>query len=56
MVNDKGKYKKAGPSTAVKIWGLSDTPEAGDSFNAVKDDKIASRFMNKEKKRSENRI
>lgn len=57
MVNDKGKnIKKAGPSTAVKIWGLSDTPEAGDSFNAVKDDKIAKQIyeQRKEKIREQN--
>ncbi len=42
MLNDKGKnIKKAEPSTAVEILGLSDTPEAGDLFYAVKDDKIA---------------
>jgi len=52
MVNDKGKtIKKAGPSTAVKIWGLSDTPEAGDSFNAVKDDKIAKQIYEQRKEK-----
>ncbi len=42
MINDKGKrIKKAGPSTAVEILGLSDVPEAGDNFLIVKDDKTA---------------
>jgi len=42
MTNYKGDtIKKAGPATAVEILGLSEVPEAGDIFNAVKDDKIA---------------
>ena len=42
MTNFKGdKIRKAGPATAVEILGLSDVPMAGDSFNAVKDDKVA---------------
>ncbi len=42
MTNFKGdKIKKAGPATAVEILGLTDVPQAGDEFNAVKDDKIA---------------
>ncbi|SHI78962.1 translation initiation factor IF-2 [Geosporobacter subterraneus DSM 17957] len=50
MVSDKGKnIKKAGPSTAVEILGLSDAPEAGDLFNAVKEDKIARQIGEKRK-------
>ncbi len=42
MTDDKGRtIKKAGPATAVEILGLTDVPEAGDEFNAVKEDKIA---------------
>ena len=42
MTDHKGKtIKKAGPATAVEILGLTDVPEAGDEFNAVKDDKTA---------------
>ena len=33
--------RKAGPATAVEILGLSDVPAAGDTFNAVRDDKTA---------------
>ncbi|QEK12231.1 translation initiation factor IF-2 [Crassaminicella thermophila] len=48
MLNSKGKnIKKAGPSTAVEILGLSDAPEAGDKFNAVKEDKIARQIVEK---------
>ena len=37
MTNEKGdKLKKAGPATAVEILGLTDVPQAGDTFNAVK--------------------
>ncbi|WP_300297842.1 translation initiation factor IF-2 [Anaerosolibacter sp.] len=50
MINDKGKQiKKAGPSTAVEILGLSDAPEAGDLFHAVKEDKIARQIVEKRK-------
>lgn len=42
MTDFKGKtIKKAGPATAVEILGLTDVPQAGDEFNAVKEDKIA---------------
>jgi translation initiation factor IF-2 len=33
--------KSAGPATAVEILGLTEVPEAGDEFNAVKEDRIA---------------
>ena len=42
MTNFKGEaIRKALPATPVEILGLSDVPMAGDSFNAVKDDKVA---------------
>lgn len=42
MTNFKGDtIRKAGPATAVEILGLTEVPEAGDEFNAVKEDKIA---------------
>ena len=42
MTNYKGEtIRKAGPATAVEILGLTDVPEAGDEFHAVKEDKIA---------------
>lgn len=42
MTNFKGeKIRKAGPATAVEILGLTEVPEAGDEFNALKDDKTA---------------
>lgn len=48
MINDKGKrVKKAGPSTAVEITGLSEVPAAGDQLIAVKDDKTAKSIAEK---------
>lgn len=42
MTNYKGDtIKKAGPATAVEVLGLTEVPEAGDEFNAVKEDRIA---------------
>lgn len=56
MTNYKGDViKKAGPATAVEILGLTDVPEAGDEFNAVKEDKVAREIAEhrKEKLREE---
>lgn len=56
MTDFKGKtIKKAGPATAVEILGLTDVPQAGDEFNAVKDDKLAREIAEnrKEKLREE---
>ncbi len=42
MTDYRGKkIRKAGPATAVEILGLTDVPQAGDVFNAVRDDKTA---------------
>ena len=42
MTNSKGEtLKQAGPATAVEVLGLTDVPYAGDTFNAVKDDRLA---------------
>jgi translation initiation factor IF-2 len=42
MTNDRGELmSEAGPSTPVEITGLAGVPEAGDTFNAVDDDKTA---------------
>ena len=42
MINDKGmRITEAGPSTPVEISGLSEVPSAGDTFNAVADEKMA---------------
>lgn len=50
MTDYKGKsIKKAGPATAVEILGLTEVPQAGDEFNAVKEDKIARDIADKRK-------
>ena len=42
MVNEYGKaLKEAGPSVPVEITGLVEVPEAGDTFDAVSDEKLA---------------
>lgn len=56
MTDYKGRtIKKAGPATAVEILGLTDVPQAGDEFNAVKEDKVAREIAEhrKEKLREE---
>ena len=51
MKNDKGqKIKKAGPSTPVEVMGLTNVPEAGDTFYEVKDEKMAKHLIEKRKR------
>ena len=53
MVNDKGKkVKSAGPSTPVEIMGLTDVPEAGDTFYEVKDEKMAKHLIERRKRQA----
>ena len=42
MTNDKGEpVQEAGPSVPVSIAGMSEVPQAGDTFNAVDDERMA---------------
>ncbi|HVZ89762.1 MAG TPA: translation initiation factor IF-2, partial [Polyangia bacterium] len=42
MLGDKGQsISEAGPSTPVEVLGLDGVPDAGESFNAVSDEKAA---------------
>ena len=51
MKNDKGqRIKKAGPSTPVEIMGLTEVPEAGDTFYEVKDEKMAKHLIERRKR------
>ena len=51
MVNENGKkVKSAGPSTPVEIMGLTEVPEAGDTFYEVKDEKTAKHLIEKRKR------
>ena len=53
MTDDKGhKVKKAGPSTPVEITGLTEVPEAGDTFYEVKDEKTAKHLMERRKRQA----
>ncbi|MBO4990726.1 MAG: translation initiation factor IF-2 [Firmicutes bacterium] len=48
MTNFKGDtIRKAGPATAVEILGLTEVPEAGDEFNALRNDKLAREIAEK---------
>ena len=51
MKNDKGqKVKKAGPSTPVEVMGLTEVPEAGDTFYEVKNEKMAKHLIERRKR------
>ena len=51
MTNDKGKkVKKAGPSMPVEITGLTEVPEAGQTFYEVKDEKMAKHLIERRKR------
>ena len=53
MTDDKGhKVKKAGPSTPVEITGLTEVPEAGETFYEVKDEKTAKHLMERRKRQA----
>ena len=53
MTNDKGKkVKSAGPSTPVEIMGLTEVPEAGDTFYEVKDEKMAKHLIERRKRQA----
>ncbi len=46
MVDDKGRnVKEAGPSVPVSILGFADVPNAGDTMNAVADEKTAKQVV-----------
>lgn len=50
MTDDKGKrINSAGPSVPVEITGLSEVPDAGDIFNAVKDERMARELVEQRK-------
>lgn len=48
MFNERGvKVTEAGPSTPVKVLGLSGAPTAGDKFNVMEDEREAREIANK---------
>jgi len=53
MTDYKGKkVKKAGPSMPVEIMGLTEVPEAGDTFYEVKDEKTAKHLIERRKRQA----
>ena len=50
MTNDKGqRVTEAGPSIPVEIAGMSEVPSAGDTFNAVADERMARQLVEQRK-------
>ena len=50
MTDDRGNtITSAGPSVPVEVIGLSETPNAGDSFRAVEDEKMARELAERRK-------
>ena len=53
MINDKGqRVKEAGPSIPVEIAGMSEVPNAGDTFNAVSDERMARELVEERKEQA----
>ena len=52
MTNEKGQHvKAAGPSVPVEIAGLAETPSAGDTFDAVSDERLARQLVEQRKQK-----
>ena len=55
MINDKGqRISEAGPSVPVEISGMSEVPSAGDTFNAVADERMARELVEERKIQQKN--
>lgn len=53
MTNENGKVlKEAGPSVPVEITGLAEVPEAGDTFDAVSDERLARELVEQRKQKA----
>ncbi|MBQ9849715.1 MAG: translation initiation factor IF-2 [Clostridia bacterium] len=53
MTDDKGrKVTTAGPSVPVEIMGLDEVPQAGDGFDAVKDERLARELVEQRKNKA----
>ena len=52
MVNERGqRMKSAGPSVPVEVMGLAETPNAGDAFDAVSDERLARELVEQRKQK-----
>ena len=55
MTDEHGNVvKTAGPSVPVEIIGLAETPDAGDSFDAVSDERLARELVEQRKEKIKN--
>lgn len=55
MTDENGKQvKSAGPSVPVEIMGLTETPSAGDGFDAVSDERLARELVEQRKDKIKN--
>ncbi|MBR0467043.1 MAG: translation initiation factor IF-2 [Clostridia bacterium] len=55
MTDENGKQvKSAGPSVPVEITGLTETPSAGDGFDAVSDERLARELVEQRKEKIKN--
>ena len=51
MTNENGKVlDSAGPSVPVEIMGLAEVPQAGDTFDAVSDERLARELVEQRKR------
>lgn len=52
LLSDSGeRVKKAGPSTPVEILGLTEVPQAGDTFEVVANDKLMKNIVSERKEK-----
>ena len=57
MSNENGvEVKTAGPSVPVEITGLAETPNAGDAFDAVSDERLARQLVEQRKQKAKEEI
>ena len=57
MSNDKGEaVQEAGPSVPVSIAGMSEVPQAGDTFNAVDDERMARELVAQRKQENKDAL
>ncbi len=57
MTNENGiQLKHAGPSVPVEITGLAETPNAGDIFDAVSDERLARQLVEQRKQKAKDEL
>ena len=57
MTNENGKVLgEAGPSVPVEITGLAETPNAGDIFDAVSDERLARQLVEQRKQKAKDEL